>query len=70
MIEFKQDEMIEFWCVLTGEEERENIVACGTLMPICFRLSGPRMQLAIARLNKDWVDGEQRLGGYRDGFEV
>ena len=51
-------------------EQRENIVACGTLLPICCRLSEPRMQLEIARLNKEWEHGEQLLAGYRDEFMV
>ena len=50
--------------------DQENIVACGTLMPICCRVSAPRMQLEIARLNKEWEDGEQQLACYRDEFMV
>ena len=58
------------WTDWPVEAERAHVVACGTLMPICCKLSEPRMQLEIARADGEWVDGERRLGGYRDEFVV
>ncbi len=70
-VDWPGGELLVCGCLNAATDKRENIVACGTLMPVCCSsLSAPRMQLEIARLNREWDDGERLLACYRDDFMV